>query len=309
MENPTPFPRGVCNEQLFCDLFAAVQDGVYFTDLNRRITFWNRSAERISGYSAAEVLGRSCADNILIHVDGAGNNLCRGSCPLSKSMETRCAAETVVALHHRNGHRVSVQVRTLPIVDGDGRVTGGIEVFTEAVERQNLVEKIADLERLALLDPLTGVANRRFLESTVETLLDQFHRYHWPFGVLFADIDDFKRINDTFSHATGDRVLKLVAGTLLDNVRSFDSVGRWGGEEFVLLLANIDLPKLERIGQKIRHLVADALFWEEERPVQTTLSLGGTLSQAGDTPATILDRVDRLMYESKRAGKNRLTIG
>lgn len=306
----SPLPGGVCDDRLLRDVFAAIQDGVYFTDRERRITFWNQAAERISGYPAGEVLGRRCSDNILIHVDTDGTNLCKGQCPLARAMDGQCELDAKVYLHHRDGHRVPVDVHIVPIVDRTtGAVQGGIEVFSDAVDRQTLIEKIADLERLALLDPLTGVANRRYLESAVETLLDQHHRYGWPFGILFADIDDFKRINDSFSHATGDRVLRVLARTLQENVRSFDTVGRWGGEEFVLLLRNIDGTRLERIGRKMRLLVADAMFWEGERVVQVTLSQGGTMATAEDTPASLIERADRLMYESKRAGKNRLTVG
>ena len=96
-------------------LLDEVAEGVYFTDAQRRITFWNKAAERISGYSRKEVLGRKCSENLLIHVDGRGRSLCQGLCPLARTLKDCKARQTGIFLHHKQGHRVPVKVRVYPL--------------------------------------------------------------------------------------------------------------------------------------------------------------------------------------------------
>ena len=110
------------SEDLYRDLVENMHDGIYFVDRERRITYWNKGAERITGYSAAEVVGKSCADNILVHVDALGRQLCKGSCPLVASMADGAPHEAEVYLHHKQGHRLPVWVRTSPLPAADGTV-------------------------------------------------------------------------------------------------------------------------------------------------------------------------------------------
>ena len=143
-------------------LIDTIYDGFYFTDSDRRIMFWNKSAERITGFIAEEVLGHRCSDNILIHVDGKGNNLCLGMCPLAATIEDGSSRESEVYLHHKNGHRLPVWIRITPIRDTKGVIVGGAELFTDLSPRNALALRIEELERHALLDNLTQLANRYY---------------------------------------------------------------------------------------------------------------------------------------------------
>ena len=111
-------------------------DGLYFVDRNRLITYWNKAAERISGYTAKEVVGKSCHDNILTHVDGDGNNLCLDLCPLAQTIADQEVREVEIYMHHKDGHRVPVSVRTSTLTDDEGNVIGGIELFTDISSRE-----------------------------------------------------------------------------------------------------------------------------------------------------------------------------
>jgi len=288
-------------------LLNAVDEGVYFTDKERRITFWNKAAERISGYSRKEVLGRKCSENILIHVDDRGRSLCRGLCPLARTLKDCQARQSGIFLHHKQGHRVPVQVRVYPLRDGKRAVIGAAELFTDSSKKPELWERVHKLEKLALSDRLTGVANRHFTDQCLQARLEEFRRFHWSFGIIFFDIDDFKSLNDRHSHRVGDKALKTVARTLQANIRSIDQVGRWGGEEFIVILRNPDRKHLELIAEKLRRLVEKSVFWENSVPVQVTLSGGATMVAPGDTSASLVERADLLMYQSKKAGKNRVS--
>lgn len=287
-------------------LLDEVDEGIYFTDTERRITFWNKAAARISGYSRKEVLGKKCSENILIHVDGRGRSLCLGGCPLACTLKDRKTRRNSIFLHHRQGHRIPVRVRVSPLLDEEGNVAGAAEFFSELSEKPELEKRVRRLEKMAMNDRLTGVANRRYCEVYLQARLEEFKRFHWPLGVIFFDIDDFKKLNDRYSHRVGDRALRTVARTLQRNVRSIDRVGRWGGEEFLVILRNADKRNLRRIAEKLRLLVERSVFWEKDAPVRVTLSGGATLARTHDSSITLVERADLLMYEGKKAGKNRV---
>lgn len=288
-------------------LFDEVDEGVYFTDRQRRITFWNKTAERISGYSRQEVLGRGCADNILIHIDGRGRSMCGGLCPLARTLRDGMTRRADIYLHHKDGHRVPVRVRVFPLHDKQGREIGAAELFTDISARPALEARLRRLEKMAMNDRLTGVANRRYCEIYLQARLEEFKRFGWPLGLIFFDIDDFKSINDRFSHRVGDRALTTVARTLQLNIRSIDQVGRWGGDEFIVILRSTDIRDLKRIAEKLRVLAERSVFWMRGEAVRVTMSGGTALARAGDTVAALVERADLRMYHSKQNGKNRIS--
>ena len=291
------------------EILENLADGVYFVDRQRKITFWNKGAENISGYSKSEIMGHSCADNILMHVDGNGKILCLDGCPLAATMEDGKMREAEVFLHHADGHRVPVAVRATPIYGANGEIIGAVELFSDQSSRATLMEQMQEMKKAALLDGLTEVGNRKYMEMKLETTFKEWSQHHLPFGLLFLDIDHFKNVNDTYGHACGDRVLKMVAETLASNIRSYDFIGRWGGEEFIIFLQGVDEVRLSEIAAKLHTLIAQShCQCQEGVEVSVTVSIGGTLVKANDNPEKIVERADRLMYQSKGTGRNRITV-
>jgi len=296
------------NQELYKAILDNIYDGVYFADRSRKITYWNKGAERISGFESSEVIGRSCSDNILMHVDSKGINLCKSACPLAKTIHDGKTRETEAFLHHKNGHRVPVVIRTTPLIDSQGRIVGAVEIFNDNSSQVALRQRFNELQEMALYDDLTGIANRRYIEMNLKTRFGEMRRYGRIFGVLFIDIDHFKKINDTYGHDIGDRVLKMVADTLVSNLRSFDILGRWGGEEFVSVVVNVNEKLLSSIAYRFRTLVEQSSFSLETVALRVTVSIGATLARPKDTVKTLMKRADRLMYRSKQAGRNRVCI-
>lgn len=296
------------SESFYRDLLDNLYDGVYFADRERRITYWNAGAERITGFTAEEVIGAHCFDNILIHVDDQGTSLCRTECPLSRTIKDGRVREAEVYLHHRDGHRVPVYVRVSAIADAEGRIVGGVEIFSENTSRMAALERIEELEEMALIDPLTGVGNRRYTEMNASARLDELRRYGWPLGLLFTDLDHFKRVNDTCGHAVGDQVLRAVARTLSNSMRPFDFLGRWGGEEFVALITNIEPSELPGVAERARVLVEQTSIQTEAHDLNVTVSIGAAMAQTEDSVEDLVERADRLMYRSKAEGRNRVTV-
>ncbi len=285
-----------------------LSDGVYFVDLDRRILYWNKAAEEISGFAAEEVLGRRCRDNVLNHCDDAGTILCGNQCPLQSTMCDGRQREAHVYLHHKDGHRKPVRVRAAPLRDAQGAVIGAVEVFHDDSELVDTHRHADYLESTSMSDPLTSVGNRRLGDAILAGMLEQHRRSERSCGVIFADIDGFKNFNDRFGHETGDQALRLVARTLVDTSRRDDAVIRWGGDEFLVLVADATTGTLRIVAERIRAMVERTRLIAERCDVLLSVSIGGTLAAPGDTPELIVRRADRLLYSSKDGGRNRVTL-
>jgi len=295
--------------RLLKNLLNSVSDGVYLVDRDRRIVFWNKGAEEITGYKKGEVLGVRCADNILVHVDDRGRNLCLNSCPAAACLETGQDREANVFLHHKDGQRVPVRVLLRPVKDSSGRVVGAAEVFADRTPAQTWNRNPDELQRIIFQDELSGLGNRRFLEANIKRCLIEARSYEWAFGLLFVDLDRFKAINDTFGHDAGDRVLRMTARTLANSLRSYDIVCRYGGDEFVAILVGMSPKKLAYVSEKVRRLIRRSVLVLEDQTVHVSVSIGGTLFRPEDTPAGLMKRADRLLYQSKERGRDRVMIG
>lgn len=299
----------ISEESFFRRVLDNLYDAVYLVDLERRITYWNKAAERISGYSAQEVLGRSCSDNLLMHIDAQGTLLCRGFCPLAATLADGQQREAEVFLHHKDGHRVAVYVHVAPLFNDSGQIIGAAEIFNDNSSKRHVELENENLKKLALLDELTEIGNRRYAEMQIETSLSEASRYGWPIGFLFVDIDRFKSINDMHGHAAGDQVIRMVARALTGTVRSYDLVCRWGGEEFVAIVKHVDTDMLRIVAEKLRVLVANSVIEAEGKHMRVTVSIGGTGSRHTDTCESLVRRADSLMYEGKARGRNIVVMG
>lgn len=169
-----------------------------------------------------------------------------------------------------------------------------------------LARAYSQLEALSVRDPLTQLYNRHHLNQQLAREVTRAQRYGRPLSLMFCDIDDFKGVNDRFSHAVGDQVLRVVADILMKRTRAADVRARYGGEELVVIFSETDLESAVAICQKIRRTV-ERYDWRSVRDgLAVTLSLGVAELREGDTPESLMARADEKLYEAKRAGKNRV---
>ena len=308
LEPVEPLSEGDFYKNLFHNLYHV---GVFAVDRHKRISFWNRASERMIGYPSSAVVGKRCLKGFMVHVDEEGCNLCEKTpCPAEQVIRTGEPYEKELYFRHKEGYSVPVLLRITPIRNREGRILGATEVFRDNGSHLVARQMIEDLETMTLVDPLTKLGNRRCAETTLYARLDEKNRYDWPFAILFMDVDHFKDFNDRYGHKSGDRVLQMVAETLRQSVRSFDTVCRWGGEEFLAVVTNIeDEQKLSRIAEKCRRRVEEKGIMIDDSWKGVTISVGGTLATPKDTLETLVSRGDQLMYRSKKAGRNRISVG
>jgi diguanylate cyclase (GGDEF)-like protein/PAS domain S-box-containing protein len=282
-------------------------EGVFLVDTDRRITYWNKGAERITGFKREEVIGSACLENLLRHVDLDGNELCLEEF-ISNTISDAEPREAKVFLYHKFGHRVSVSVRTTPLMNENGVIVGAVEVFNDNSNAQKMLEEFEKLRNEAYHDHLTNVGNRRYAELTINSRIYEFNNRSIPFAMIFIDIDHFKNINDNYGHNTGDEVLVMVARTISNALRSMDVVSRWGGEEFIVILPGASLTTLRSVADRIIKLVEQSFLLIDGARVGVTVSAGATIAKKDDTSTSMVARADGLMYESKRRGRNIVTV-
>ncbi|HEX5855904.1 MAG TPA: sensor domain-containing diguanylate cyclase [Thermoanaerobaculia bacterium] len=293
------------NDGFYKGLIDNLTEGIYFLDRERYITYWNRGAERLTGYPAQEVLGRCCADGLLQHMDPEGRLLCHDGCPMEAAMTDGREREAELFLHHRAGHRVPITVRAVPIRGTGGEIVGAVEVFND-ISRQVLAEdRVRELEAQSLLDPLTGAGTRRYAEISLTSRLSERKRYGLPVGLLFVDVDRFKSVNDRFGHAAGDEALRVVGRTLAAALRAGDFLGRWGGEEFIVLIGGLEGKRLRDAADRLRSLIGQSSV-PSVPGLGVTVSIGVTGARSDDSLDSLVARADGRMYEAKRRGRNRV---
>ena len=289
-------------------LLDSLNDAVYFVDRERRIFYWNEGAARLTGFSSNDVLGHLCYDNLLSHVDGKGEQLCTRHCPLSATMADGQAREAHVFLRHKAGHCVPIRVRASPMLNRQGKLVGAVEIFSDDSASQSIKRRSEELEQMAFLDPLTQTANRRYLEIKLQTALREYQLHGDPFGVLLIDLDHFKQINDGNGHDVGDRALVAVTRTLNGALRSTDTLGRWGGDEFLAVLGHVDQDSLTQLAARCCTLVAETRIRHGIGSIPVSISVGGAVFRGDESVEALIARADRMLYSSKTNGRGRASV-
>jgi diguanylate cyclase len=176
-------------------------------------------------------------------------------------------------------------------------------------ESRQLHESLREEQRMAMIDALTGIPNRAAYDDRIEEEHKRWKRFARPVSILAWDIDRFKTINDAYGHKAGDKVLRVIGQHLARHVRDTDFVGRYGGEEFVMLLVGTDVNEARIVAEKIRQEISQLGFHFHDHPVAITASCGITSFTDEDTPDIAFDRADKALYRAKELGRNCCIVG
>ncbi len=187
-----------------------------------------------------------------------------------------------------------------PIYDDEKNIIGLVLYAMEVTDR---VKAVKELERLSITDSLTGLYNRIKIEEALGQEISRAERYGHPFSLLLLDVDHFKPVNDRFGHGMGDQVLVELAKILKDNLREVDVCGRWGGEEFIIILPEASLNSAVVIAEKICRSIEQARFPHEEI---VTCSIGAAEYMKKETSEALIHRTDTALYRAKDQGRNRV---
>lgn len=272
-------------------------NGMAVVDLDHRFEEVNTALCRLLDYPEEELLGRSI-NELLDEADDSPDAQLRA--------EVLAGAESAHREHQmitRDGRRIWVEHSVGLLRDEDGSPLSYVSQFVDVTAVHEAQEQ---LRFQAGHDPLTSLANRHQLFTRMTRILKYPPHAGFRVGILFVDLDDFKPINDTFGHATGDEVLVEMARRIRTAVRGEDLVARIGGDEFVIaLLAVRGLSDAERVGDTLRDTLAQPIQVAGST-VKVTVSVGVAMAQAGEAVNAVLQRADRALYRAKRLGRNRV---
>ena len=165
---------------------------------------------------------------------------------------------------------------------------------------------VEDLKKESIFDPLTNCYNKKESEFLLERFFKEFLRYATPLSVLMLDIDHFKKVNDTYGHLAGDYVLKEVANVIKSTIRQSDICGRFGGEEFLIILPNTKLSGAMKLAERLRNNIHNHKFIYNNQEIPLTVSIGITSASKSDSIYSIIQRADEALYEAKNKGRNRV---
>ncbi len=282
-------------------LLDKAQDAIIVRDLDHRILFWNHSAERVYGWSSAEVVGQSISD--LLYTDTAAFQ--EATAAVLKNGEW--VGE--IQQHHRDGHAIDMEGHWTLVRDDDGQAESILAINTDISARKATEREI---QRLAFYDSLTGLPNRVLLMDRMRHALAASQRTQHGGALLFIDMDNFKTLNDTLGHDKGDLMLQQVGQRLKTCVRDIDTVARLGGDEFVVMLEDLSPNPQELavqargVGEKILSALSTG-YPLGAYLYRSTPSIGiAPFHGQHDNVGELLQQADLAMYQAKAAGRNTL---
>lgn len=262
------------------------------TDLNGIITYANEAFCRVSGFSQEELIGNK--HNILKHRDMPDNVYKK----LWNSISAGQSWQGELKNSKKDGSTLWVTVYIEAIYNSDKEKIGYRAI------REDITDK-KKIEELSIRDKLTGLYNRLKIDEILLDEIEKFHTQSVPFSVILLDLDDFKSVNDTYGHDIGDYVLKEISNVVKSSVREKDFVGRWGGEEFVVVCSQTSLEATKIVAETIRRKIQEKSF---KRVGRKTASIGVTEFNETDTFISVFKRVDEALYKAKHNGKNRVEV-
>jgi diguanylate cyclase (GGDEF)-like protein/PAS domain S-box-containing protein len=290
-------------QQADARLAAIVQsasDAIYTFDLGWQITSWNPAAEKLFGYEAAAVLGRS-VDELL-----TDDEITEEIPHRLRALADQTADPLDTARHRRTGEMVDVSITMSAVHDAHDEVIGISAIARDISERRRTEGK---LQYLASHDALTDLYNRPRFEEELEQACARANRERTSGAVLLLDLDNFKQVNDTFGHQAGDQLLRAIATALVRRLRKSDILARLGGDEFAVLVAPSTLKEAAELAADLLSVVRNHAMSENGHPIATTASIGVVEFGVGASSCDlVLADVDRAMYASKGNGRDRATV-
>lgn len=295
--------HSIGKEKVKAEHYLAVADAlIVAVDRAGRITLVNHRGCEILGYPESELIGKHWLDVLALPekrekaAEVFGRFVAGEAGSLLKSANFR--------VRDRQGNVHVLDLSSRLVYDEQGAIIGTLSSGADVTQRLQLEE---ELKILATTDSLTGLSNRRHFLGAAALAMESFRRYHRPLALLVLDIDHFKKINDTYGHATGDQVLVTMADTLRSVLRSADLCGRFGGEEFVCLLPETTETEARVVAERLRRSLAEQSVATAEGAVRFTASIGLTVADVSDVSVeSLLQRADAAMYEAKKTGRNRV---
>lgn len=297
--------RSLSESQIFQSIVNDCCAPLIAQDMNGTILTFNKAAEQMLGYRAEEMIGASMA--VLIPKERADEE----TLVQSLLSQNRPVRDLTTVRTHRDGHLMVVSLTASPIYDSNRAMIGACHILRPSLPNTTAER---DLLYLAFRDPLTGLYNRAHFMDRLNYVMKRDERTQRHAGILFIDLDNFKAVNDTAGHIIGDKLLKQCAHRLQSNVRAHDTIARWGGDEFVVLVDNLSPSRartteiLEQIASNVLVALSKPYYFNSEE-FRCSATIGISLFRGLSHPIdNVINQADKAMYKAKLSGKNAICI-
>jgi len=287
-------------------IFDSIRDPFTILDSDYKIVKANQAYSDLKSIKLDDLLEEKC-----YAVTRERDSVC-DDCIVAKTFRSGDSAAKEKQIATGLGAQEWIEIYTYPILNQEGVVTHVIEYVRNITDRKRAEEEsqrfIKELETLSSEDSLTGLQNRRKIFERIRHEIERVRRYKTELSLIFCDLDSFKEINDTYGHQAGDEVLKTIADILRRAVRTSDVVGRYGGDEFLIVLPQTSLKGAQEMAERIRIDVQDTKFeLPGGKSAGTTMSIGVAFYDGTETDIdALISRIDTALYVSKRSGKNQV---
>ncbi|NJD56860.1 MAG: diguanylate cyclase [Nitrospirae bacterium] len=287
-------------------IFQSIRDPFIILDRDYTIVRANPAYSGLKHIPLGDLIGRKCYE-----ATRSLSAVC-DECIVARTFKSGDPAAKEKRVSTKHGADEWVEIYTYPVINEADEVTHVIEYVRNITDRKRADEQrqlfIQELEMLSSVDALTGLLNRRMLYDRLHHEIERVRRYNVDLAMMFCDLDSFKEINDTHGHSVGDEVLKRIAGILKTSLRTSDIIGRYGGDEFLVVLPQTSLKGAHDLAERIRASVQGMRYEVcEGQSVGTTVSIGVTYYAGGEPDVdALINRIDTALYVSKKAGKNQV---
>jgi diguanylate cyclase (GGDEF)-like protein/PAS domain S-box-containing protein len=297
-------PTSLGSEGFYKTLLDSLFDAVFTVDSHGTITYWNESCSRLTGYTTAEMVGQNYSSTPLAYAEEHEDSQSGG---IQIVMETGMPGTWKGYLRRKNGQRIPIESHVSPLRNNQGEAVGAVEIFRDISAHVSLEQAHQQVLQMSRKDLLTGLYNRAAISELLKAEIERSRRYRQPLSAIMIDIDHFKRINDRYGHDAGDKVLAKIGAILAHNLRKPDVVGRWGGEEFLIVTPGSDSQAAATLAERLRGFIK--AIPEDDTPERITATFGIAQHQAHQNHDQLLYVADQALYRGKDSGRDRVTIG
>jgi PAS domain S-box-containing protein/diguanylate cyclase (GGDEF)-like protein len=292
----------------FRNVLESLQTAVYMVDRDQKVIFWNDGAERITGYLRQDVVGRSCREEVLALDESANSFVSDANGAIRSALRDGKPAVANISIRHKEGHRVLVRLRAVPIRNSHGTVIGAAESFEESLSVSEWDRRHAKLAEYGCLDENTDLPTQEFTMARLRQALATFETFRIPVSVLSIQLDQTDDFRAKFGPAAVMAILRAVERSLENSLRPTDLLGHGVNNQFLAVLSECKESEVSKVAERLRKMVgyAEIKWWG--RDLTVTASFGGTGAKPGDTAESIIGRAESTLAKCVVSGGNCITI-